>query len=307
MSAPPDFAIVGEPKSGTTALAEFLGGHPGICMSMPKETAYFATDLREESDRFHGAPTYFEFRTEDDYAAVFAQCRTGQLRGDASTAYLHSQAAAANIHDANPAAKIIVMLREPVSFMHSLHTQFVNETTEDEPDFARALELEAERRAGRSVPRRVRCPSFLFYRERARYSAQLERYWAVVPREQILVLVLEEFRADNEGHYRRVLDFLGADPGYVPEFREVHAAKTPRSRRLNRALNAPALKRTLFKALGSRRYDALSKRVAGATMKRADRAELAPSLERELREELRPEVDRVSELVGRDLRSVWGF
>ena len=105
------------------------------------------------------------------------------------------------------------MLREPVSFMHSLHTQFVNETTEDEPDFARALDLEAERRAGRSIPARVRCPSFLFYRERARYAAQLERYLAVFPREQILVLVFEEFREDNEGHYRRVLEFLGVGPG----------------------------------------------------------------------------------------------
>ena len=101
MSAPPDFAIVGEPKSGTTALADFLGGHPGICMSVPKETAYFATDLREESDRFHGRPAYFEFRTEEDYETAFAHCEGG-LRGDGSTAYLHSREAAANLHEANP-------------------------------------------------------------------------------------------------------------------------------------------------------------------------------------------------------------
>ena len=42
-------------------------------------------------------------------------------------------------------------------------------------------------------------------------------------------------------------------------------------------------------------------------MKRAERGEIPPALDRELREELRPEVDRVSELVGRDLRSVWGY
>jgi hypothetical protein len=302
-----DFAIVGEPKSGTTALAEFLGGHPGICMSVPKEPAYFATDLREESDRFHGGPRYFEFRTEADYAAAFAHCGHGRLRGDASTAYLHSQAAAANLQAVDPGLKIIVMLREPVSFMHSLHMQFVNETTEDEPEFARALEKEAERRAGRSIPPRVRCPSFLYYRERAHYSTQLERYYAVFPREQILVLTLEEFRADNAGHYRRVLEFLGADATYEPEFREVHASKAPRSRWLNRALNTPALKRALFRALGPRRYDALSKNVAEATMKRTDREELPESLELELRRELRAEVDRVSDLVGRDLHAVWGY
>ena len=197
MGAMIDFAIVGEPKSGTTALAEFLSGHPEICMSVPKEPAYFATDLMGESDRFHGAPMWFEFRTEEDYAATFAACRDGQLRGDGSTAYLHSREAAANIHRANPDARIVVMLREPVSFMQALHAQFVNETTEDEPDFARALAKEPARRAGREIPPRVRCPSFLHYRERARYAPQLERFFAVFPRKQVLVLVFEEFRADN--------------------------------------------------------------------------------------------------------------
>jgi Sulfotransferase domain len=302
-----DFAIVGAAKSGTTALAEFLRGHPGICMSVPKEPAYFAIDLREESDRFHGAPRYFEFRTEEDYAAVFTHCRPGALRGDASTAYLHSHAAAANLYKANPDVKIVVLLREPVSFMHSLHTQFVNETTEDEPEFARALEKEAERRAGRSVPARVRCPSFLFYRERARYAEHLQRYLAVFPREQILVLAFEEFQADNEGHFRRVLEFLGADASYAPPFREVHGSNAPRSRRLNRALNTPALKRTLFRTLGPRRYDALRKSVARVTMRREARPGIPPELERDLRLELAPEVDRVSALVGRDLRTLWGY
>ncbi len=305
MSASVDFAIVGEPKSGTTALAEFLSGHPEICMSVPKEPAYFATDLRAESDRFHGGPTYFEFRTEEDYDACFAGCEPGQLRGEASTAYLHSREAAANIHAANPDTRIVVMLREPVSFLHSLHMQFVNETTEDEPDFAAALALEPERRAGRSIPARVRCPSFLFYRERAAYSAQLQRFYDVFPSEQILVLVFEEFREDNERDFRRVLEFLGADPQYTPDFREVHGAKAPRSRTLNRMLNMPALKRGAFKALGPQRYNRLSKSVADATMKPAERTEIPESLARELRVELAPEVERAGQLVGRDLRSIW--
>ena len=307
MAASVDFAIVGEPKSGTTALAEFLSGHPGICMSVPKEPAYFATDLRVESDRFHGGPKYFEFRTEADYAGLFAHCEAGQLRGEASTAYLHSREAAANLQAASPGTKIVVMLREPISFLHSLHMQFVNETTEDEPDFAKALALEPERREGRSIPARVRCPSFLFYRERAAYSAQLERFFAVFSRKQILVLVFEEFRADNEREYRRVLEFLGVDPTHTPDFREVHGAKAPRSRTLNRMLNMPALKRGAFKALGPARYDSLSKRVAGATMQAAPRPDIPESLARELHDELAPEVDRVSALVGRDLREIWGY
>ena len=307
MGAMIDFAIVGEPKSGTTALAEFLSGHPEICMSVPKEPAYFATDLIGESDGFHGAPTWFEFRTEEDYAAVFAACRDGQLRGDGSTAYLHSREAAENIHRANPGARIVVMLREPVSFMQALHAQFVNETTEDEPDFARALAKEPARRAGREIPTRVRCPSFLHYRERARYAPQLERFFAAFPRKQVLVLVFEEFRADNAAGYRQVLEFLGVDPAHEPDFREVHARKTPRSARLNRALNSPRLKRAVFRVLGPRRYDRASKRVAGTVMRPAAGSAVPPELEAELREELRPDVARTSELVECDLTAIWGY
>jgi hypothetical protein len=302
-----DFAIVGQAKSGTTALAQFLGQHPQICMSFPKEPVYFATDLMQESDAFYGSRKYFEFRTEQEYAALFAHCRPDQLRGDASTPYLLSKVAASNIRAVNPDVKIIIMFREPVSFMHSLHTEYLNETIEDEPDFARALEKESLRRAGECIPARVRCPSYLFYRERARYSSQLARYYAELPRENLLVMTMEEFRQDNERHYRDTLGLLGVDPNYVPSFGVVHPSRAARSRWLNQVLNTPAFKRVLFKALGPRRYTAVSKGVAGLILKEQPRPELSPVLEGELRDEFRAEVERVSELVGRDLRPVWGY
>ena len=51
----------------------------------------------DERDAFHGSRRYFEFRSEEDYDAVFAPCRPGQLRGEAPTAYLHSTATASNL------------------------------------------------------------------------------------------------------------------------------------------------------------------------------------------------------------------
>ena len=302
-----DFAIVGQAKSGTTALAEFLARHPRICMSIPKEPAYFATDLMEESDAFHGGRKYFEFRTETEYEATFAHCLPAQLRGEASTGYLHSRVAASNIHAANPAAKIVVMLREPVSFMRSLHVQYLNETTEDETDFAEALAKEVRRKRGECVPARVRCPSYLFYRERAQYTSQLERYYTVFGHENVLTFAMEEFRDDNERWYRNVLAFLGVEPEETPAFSPVHASKAPRSRRLNQALNNPALKSGLFKMLGPRRYTALSKGLARTLMKQQRAPELSPGLEKELHEEFASEVERVSDLVGRDFSEIWGY
>jgi hypothetical protein len=301
------FAIVGQPKSGTSALADFLGQHPQICMSMPKEPTYFATDVFEESDAFYGSRKYWEFRTAAEYEVAFAHCRPGQLRGDASTLYLHSKVAASNLYAANPDLKVIMMLREPVSFMHSLHMQYVNQTLEDEIDFARALAKEELRKSGRCVPPRVRCPSHVFYRERARYSNQLERYYAVFPRDNILAMTMEEFREDNEGHYRRVLELIGVDPEHVPSFAVVHPSTAPRSRRVNQVLNTPALKRALFKVLGPVRYGTVKRRVAGLVLREQPRAELPSALERVLRDEFGPEVDQVSRILGRDLRPIWGY
>jgi hypothetical protein len=153
----------------------------------------------------------------------------------------------------------------------------------------------------------VRCPSTLFYRERARYSSQLERYFALFPRENILVFTMEEFGEDNERHYRLVLDLLGVDPQYVPSFAVVHPSKAPRSRWLNEVLNTPLPKRALFKVLGPRRYTSLSKGVAGLVLKKQRRGEVPPALDRELRSEFAPEVERVSQLLGRDLRPIWGY
>ena len=43
----------------------------------------------------------------------------------------------------NPDARLIVMLRNPVDIVHSLHSQFVYGFREDEKDFEKAWQLQA--------------------------------------------------------------------------------------------------------------------------------------------------------------------
>jgi hypothetical protein len=59
----PNFFIVGAPKCGTTALYEYLRGHPSIFMPKYKEPHFFAQDLG----------TYPLIKTADAYAALFAE------------------------------------------------------------------------------------------------------------------------------------------------------------------------------------------------------------------------------------------
>src|SRR6202035_3164545 len=101
--------------------------------------------------------------------------------GEASPGYLLSRTAAASIADLQPNARIIAILREPASFLRSLHLQFLRTYVETESDLRRALALEPDRRQHRHVPRYTYWPQALLYSEHVRYVEQLRRYHAVFP------------------------------------------------------------------------------------------------------------------------------
>jgi hypothetical protein len=200
----PDFFIVGHAKSGTTALYEMLREHPQIYMPEGKEPWYFATELHDRPPpRPGGIPG-----TLEEYQALFAAAGPEQLIGEASPQYLWSRTAARGIADVQPAARIVAVLREPASFLRSLHLQFVESCVETESDLRRALSLEEARREGWRIPRRSYWPQALLYSDHVRYVEQLRRYRALFPAQRMLVLIYDDFRADNEGVYRQVLRLL---------------------------------------------------------------------------------------------------
>ena len=139
----PNFFIVGLPKSGTTALHDFLNQHPQIFMSKVKEPHFFCTDFHRESDAFHDSQLFFHFRDEETYLKLFSDLTTEKVIGESSTGYLYSKEAAKQIHDFNPEAKILIVLREPTSFLYSVHSQVlnINAETEEEKKLRRGVKL----------------------------------------------------------------------------------------------------------------------------------------------------------------------
>ena len=166
---------MGHPKCGTTALYETLRRHPQIYMPDGKEPWFFAPELHVRTPpRPEGTP--------DHARAVRGAIRRSepdQLIGEATALYLWSQTAAARIAEVQPDARIIAILREPASFLRSLHLQFVQSDVETEGDLRKALALERERRQGKSIPRHTYWPDALLYSEHVRYVEQLRRYHEV--------------------------------------------------------------------------------------------------------------------------------
>ncbi len=297
----PDFVIPGAPRCGTTFMFEYLDQHPGIYMSSIKEPNHFATDL--DSGSYMESITFL--RDPDRYRSLYAGARSDQLTGEASTWYLYSHDAAANIKANNPETRAIAMLREPVAMLHSLHLRRIYGGSEDLTSFEEALAAEADRREGRRIPPKARNVKALFYREVGRYSPQIERFYDALGRDQVLVLIFEEFRRDPASAYRQVLEFLGLDADFKPNFDVVNASAARRSQRLQQMLLSPAVLRTARTVIPRRLRPAVGRTWDRINSHGEKPAPLDPVVARKLRDELQPDIERLEQLIGRDLSSLW--
>ncbi len=288
----PDFLIVGAPKCGTTALDSYLRQHPDIFVPERKEMHFFGQDLRHHYPR----PSLAE------YLAYFRPAAGFLAAGEASVQYLLSTSAAREIQAFRPDMRLIVMLRNPVDVMYALHSQGLYIGNEVVEDFAAALALEEERAQGRSLPRGHFMTESLLYRRAVRFADQLERYFACFDRRQIEVVVFDDFQADTAAVYRRTLEFLGVPTDFQPDFAILNANKKVRSK---------LLQKLVYKSswAASYRVQKLVPRGLRAWLRRlnaveAPRVPMRPELRRQLTVELAPEVERLGQLLERDL-SAW--
>ena len=294
----PDFFIVGAPKCGTTAMTDYLGQHPEIGMCAEKETQHFATDLYP---RF-GLKRVNRWRTQDEYLKLFEGAQDRKRIGEASVWYLYSSAAPREIIEFSPAADIIVMLRNPLQALPSLHSQFVFVGIEPVEDFERALDLDEERE--RSGAPQGFPPSS--YRSAVRYSEQLKRYLDVFGRERVHVVIYDSFRERTQDEYRATCEFLDVDPDFTPEISVVNPNKRARSRTLRDLLERTP--EPLRRVLHASTSQGLRRRTGRALKRMNTRFEPREPVRDEVMHSLRPlvarEVSELRALVGVDL-SFW--
>jgi hypothetical protein len=294
----PNTFILGAPKCGTTALSEYLREHPRAFLSKPKEPHYFCAEFD-----YYFAPGQ---RTEDHYLGLFAAATDEHLAvAEASVWYLYSSDAARNIAAFDPAARAIVMLRNPVDLVPSLHSQLLYMLDEDEPDLARAWELQEPRRRGERVPATARVPAFLQYGEAARLGAQLARVYDALPREQVLTIVFDDLREDTGAVYRRTLEFLGLPDDGRAEFPRVNENKVHRAEAVARFTQRPpaalvSVARGVKRVAGVERLGVLE-RVRRGNRQVTRRGGIDPGLAAELRDHFRDDVGELGALIGRDL------
>jgi hypothetical protein len=288
----PNLFIVGAPKCGTTSMADYLSQHPDVFMA-GREIHYFGSDLYEAERMRQNRPR----ATEAEYLKNFEQAEGHAVVGEKSVSYLHSTSAPQEIAEFNPASRVIIMLRNPVDFIYSLHAQQLHSGTETLVDLADALQAEEERM-------RQGSPFRLFYRRNADFAPDVERYYSVFGKGRVRVILLDDLIEDVKGVYRSTLEFLDLEPRFEARFEVLNQRKTTRSSRFANVtrMNNPIARRAMKLLVPSHR---VRKLLASSTpafrSSRPIPTPRNPGLRRELEVEMAPRIARLAEVIERDL------
>lgn len=293
-----DFFIVGAGKSGTSAMHDYLRKHPDIYMPFKKEINFFGSDLiwiNGRKDVIARSPIKV-------HLARFNGWQGEAIVGEASAGYLLSECAPAEIHNFNPEARIIIMLRNPVDAMYAAFYQ--NRFGGQEPlsDFAAALAAEADRLRGHNLPRLARLQQSICYRTAYTYSDKVARWLETFGHKQVHIILYDDFKRDTASVYRDTLTFLGADTAFEPVFEVINSNQVVRSPELRDYFRrGPLPVRLARQVLPEAIRVKGSQWIRKVNSRTVARPPMDADLRRQLQAEFAPEVEKLSELLGRDL------
>jgi hypothetical protein len=290
------FLIVGAPKCGTTALADYLEQHPSVYLSQPKEPIFF------EAQYGWG----LEF-----YLAMYFRGWAGERAvGEARVYNLYLDYVPERIQESLPDAKLIALLRNPVDRVFSQWWHRVTRAHESR-SFDELVEDEL-RRIARDGPLPIDPASWrsnLYpntagprrepYIEVGYYGRQLERYRELFPEEQIRVVFHEDLARASASVVRDLLRFLDVDPNSGPaDFSRRNVARRRQRGRLEGWLAR------LSWRLGLNRIvpDAVRTGIVRALPAKAvERAPMSQAAAARLARHYRPHDDHLERLLGRPL------
>ena len=211
----PNFFIIGAAKSGTTSLWQYLRQHPDIFMPEDigrKEPSFYCDT--------YGVDSY------EVYLSLFKDAGSRKRVGEASTPYLSSPESAEKILHAVPDAKIIMLLRNPVDRAYSLYKWMFQYGYETIPTFEEALEAEVSARKDCQdfITGKFYKGSFCYYWDFLYFSSglyyqQVKRYYKLFPKDQLAVIIFEEFAKNTLQSVHGLYAFLGVDANFDPEIK----------------------------------------------------------------------------------------
>lgn len=300
----PTFFIAGAPRCGTTALYHYLNQHPQIFMSEVKELNYFAHDFPHVQK--------ISFKSKEDYLKVFSKANSTHLAiGEASPFYLYSKIAFSNMRTFDPNARIILSLRNPIDFVQSFHQLNLSLLREDQKDLRKAWALQQQRLSGIKIPKSCRQPELIQYGELGLFGKYVEKLLEIFPRDQILIIIFEDFQKAPQTIYEEILRFIDVPSDGRLEFPPVNASFENRSKLMATLFHPPQFVYkpfmkfiSLFGVNFMKGISVFYNRIEKLNVTQAKKAPLDPEFRKELQQYFKQDIEKLSKILARDL-SEW--
>jgi hypothetical protein len=182
----PDFFVIGAQKGGTSSLYHYLNDHPEIKMPRIKELHFFDQNFEKGINHY------------------LNQFPKKEVTGDITPRYLPYPKAPQRAFTYFPKAKLIVLLRNPIDRAFSRYkNDFANKSITEtfEARIQKEMELILENKSHHD-----------FYLERGFYAKQLKKWLEYYPKEQLLILISEDFFKETQSCMDKIYAFIGVSP-----------------------------------------------------------------------------------------------
>ncbi|NQX77806.1 sulfotransferase [Gilvibacter sp.] len=197
--------VIGVQKAGTTSIYEWLIQHPQVCGEIfLKDYPFFI-----EAELFQQGPAVLEQRFN---------CSNEPIRISGCVDYIENPEALKRIAEYNPEAKMILLLREPVSRIRSAYKFLSQLAKEDSADINEALSKDAE------------------YMDRSLYAEKVAKLYSIFPEKNIKLIVFERLAKEPDAVLEELFSFLNIEQGHPIETFVANPTANARFKSVNKVL-----------------------------------------------------------------------
>jgi len=242
------FIIVGAAKSGTTSLFHYLSEHPEIFMTTPKEVNFFSKDEIKNQNLF-----YDSHITENisDYENLFRNHTNEKAIGEGSVSYLFYSKTPYKIQELIPNAKILILLREPISrgFSHYLMDYKLGLVNNNYKDIVYK----------KSTHKNMKL-YYQQYVELGLYYSQVKRYLDIFGKEQVKIFLQEDLYNNTDYVIKDIFNFLNVDTSFMPNVDKTHNVfSSPKNKSIHKIYSNYYLRNSLSKIIPTNIKDNIKK------------------------------------------------